>query len=109
MKKNKLHVKKDDKVKILAGKDRGKTGTILKALPEEKRVIVEGINMIKKHQRPQGMNQQGGIIDIEAPIDVSNVMLICPSCNEASRTGKKVLEDGTKVRYCKKCNQVIDK
>lgn len=109
MKNNKLHVKKDDKVKILAGKDRGKTGKVLRAIPAENRVIVEGVNMMTKHQKPQGMNQPGGIIEMEAAIDVSNVMIICPSCNEASRTGKRILEDGTKVRYCKKCNQVIDK
>jgi len=109
MKLNKLHVKKDDKVTVLTGKDRGKTGMVLKAIPESNRVIVEGVNMIKKHQKPSGMDQQGGIIEMEAPIHVSNVMLVCPSCKEASRTGKKVLEDGTKVRYCKKCNQTIDK
>ncbi len=109
MKINRLHVKKDDRVMVLTGKDRGKTGIVLKAIPENNRVIVEGINMIKKHQRPQGMDQQGGIIEMEAPVHVSNVMLVCPSCKEASRTGKKILEDGTKVRYCKKCNQTIDK
>ncbi len=109
MSQNKLHVKKDDSVLILAGKDKGKTGKVLKAMPAESRVIVEGVNMIKKHQRPGRMNQQSGILEMEAPINVSNVMLVCPNCKEASRTGKKILEDGTKVRYCKKCGQTIDR
>lgn len=104
-----LHVKKDDRVKVLAGKDKGKTGKILRAFPDDQTVIVEGVNMIKKHQKPMGMNIQGGIIEKEAPVHVSNVMLICPSCKKASRTGNRFLADGTKVRYCKNCNQAIDK
>ena len=105
----KLHVKKDDTVLVLAGKDKGKKGKVLKAMPTAGRVIVERVNMVKKHQRPAGMNQQGGIIELEAPINVSNVMLICPNCNQATRTGKKILADGTKVRYCKKCSKTIDR
>lgn len=109
MSQKKLHVKKDDKVLILAGKDKGKSGKVLKAMPAENRVIVESVNMIKKHQRPGKMGQDSGIIEREAPLNVSNVMLVCPSCKEASRTGMKILEDGAKVRYCKKCGQTIDK
>jgi large subunit ribosomal protein L24 len=109
MSQKKLHVKKDDTVLVLAGKDKGKTGKVLKAMPAENRVIVESVNMIKKHQRPGRMGQDSGIIEREAPLNASNVMLVCSNCKEASRTGKKILEDGTKVRYCKKCGQTIDR
>lgn len=109
MSQNKMNVKKDDLVKILAGKDKGKTGRVLKAFPAKERVIVEGVNMMKKHQRPDRMNPQGGIVEMEAPIHVSNVMVMCPNCKEASRIGHKLLNDGTKARYCKKCAQTIDK
>jgi large subunit ribosomal protein L24 len=108
MSKAKLHVKKGDKVKGIAGKDKGIEGEVLKALPREDRVVVEGVNIIKKHVRPTQDNPQGGIIDREAPIHVSNVMLVCEHCNQATRTGKKILDDGQKVRYCKKCNETID-
>lgn len=108
MARNKLHVKKGDLVEIIAGKDKGKRGKILRALPDENRVIVEGANKVKKHQRPTQQNPQGGILEIEAPIHVSNVMLVCKDCKQPSRMGKKILEDGTKVRYCKKCGKVVD-
>jgi len=105
---SKLHVKKGDKVKVIAGKDRGKEGEILKAFPKENRVIVKGVNIVKKHVRPTQENPQGGILEKEAPIHSSNVMLVCGKCGEPSRTGKKVLDNGEKVRYCKKCEEDID-
>lgn len=104
----KLHVKKGDKVKVLSGKDKGKEGEILKAFPKQSRVIVKGVNIVKKHVRPTQDNPQGGIVEKEAPIHSSNVMVICGSCGAPSRLGKKVLDNGEKVRYCKKCEEDID-
>ncbi|MGM0368977.1 MAG: 50S ribosomal protein L24 [Bacillota bacterium] len=108
MSNGKLHVKKGDKVEVIAGKDKGREGEILKAFPDRDRVVVEGVNIVKKHQQPTQDNPQGGIQEQEAPIHISNVMLICKHCNEASRTGKKILDNGEKARYCKKCNEIVD-
>ncbi len=105
----KFHVKKDDMVKIIAGKEKGKTGKVLRVFPAKGRVVVESLNVIKRHTRPTQLNPEGGIIEKEAPMSVSNVMLVCSSCSEAARTGVRVLEDGSKARYCKKCNEIVDK
>jgi large subunit ribosomal protein L24 len=105
----KVHVKSGDKVVVLSGKDKGKQGKILTVFPKESRVIVEGVNIVKRHTKPNRQNQQGGIIEKEAPINSSNVMLVCPRCNKPTRIAKKFLQDGQKVRQCKKCNEVIDK
>ena len=102
----KLKVKVGDTVKVISGEDKNKkdnTGKVQKVFPETGRIIVEGINMVKKHQKPRGQGMPGGIIEKEAPISASNVMVICESCGEPSRMGARVLEDGTKERYCKKC------
>lgn len=99
----KMHVKKGDKVVVLSGKDKGKEGEILRAKPAEGKVIVEGVAMVKKAVRPSAQNQQGGIIEQEAAIDASNVMLICPSCGKPTRVGHDVNDEGKKVRVCKKC------
>lgn len=104
----KVHIKKGDTVEILAGKDKGKQGKVLKVYPKENRVIVEGINIVYRHTRPTQDNPQGGIIENEAPIHASNVQLVCPQCGEKSRTGKRILKDGRKVRYCKKCDEIVD-
>lgn len=104
----KLHVKKDDLVMIIAGKDKGKSGKILQVLPEKGRVTVENLNLIKRHTRPSQSNNEGGIIEKEAPIAISNVQLLCQSCNKPVRTGIKALEDGSKVRFCKKCNEIVN-
>ncbi len=106
---NKIHVKTDDNVVVTTGKDRGKKGKILKAFPSEGKVIVAEVNMVKKHQKAKGQNQPAGIIEREAAIDASNVMLICPKCNEPTRVSKDFTKDGTKVRKCKKCGAQIDK
>jgi large subunit ribosomal protein L24 len=106
---NKLHVKKDDTVIVITGKDKGKKGRIIAAYPRENRVLVEGINMVKKHAKPTQQNPQGGILDQEAPIHVSNVMLIDPKSGKPTRVGYKVLENGEKVRIAKKSGEVIDK
>jgi large subunit ribosomal protein L24 len=103
-------IRKDDTVAINAGKDRGKRGRVLKVLPTNNRVIVEGINMIKRHTRPNPQrNIQGGIIEREAALHASNVQLVCPECNQVTRIGHRVLGDGRKVRVCRKCEGVVDK
>ncbi len=99
----KMHVKRGDTVKVIAGKDKGKEGKVVVAIPSEGKVIVEGVAMVKKHQKARMQGQESGIINKEAAIDASNVMRVCSVCGKASRTGVKVLEDGSKVRYCKKC------
>lgn len=104
---SKIHVKRDDNVYVLTGKDAGKTGKILKVLADDGRVIVEGVNMAIKHKKPKGRVQQGGIIHQEAPISSSNVMLVCNKCKHPSKTAHKVLENGEKVRVCKNCGEVI--
>ncbi|AZR74968.1 50S ribosomal protein L24 [Anoxybacter fermentans] len=104
-----MHVKKGDTVMVIAGKDKGKKGKILKVYPKKSRVVVEGVNIVHRHTKPSQQFPQGGIIENEAPIHVSNVQLVCPRCNEAARTGKRILDDGKKVRYCKKCGEVVDK
>ena len=103
-----MNIKKGDKVKVLSGKDKGKEGVVLRALPQKERVVVEKVNMIKKAMRPTQQNPQGGIISMEAPIHVSNVMLVCPSCGKPVRTGKRINDEGKKVRVCKKCGKDID-
>jgi large subunit ribosomal protein L24 len=103
-----LHVKKNDVVMVVTGKDKGKTGKILKVLRKKGAVIVEGVNMVKKHLRPTP-RAKGGIVEREAPVHISNVMVYCDKCAKPVRVGRKFLEDGRKVRYCKKCKEVIDR
>lgn len=105
---NKLHVKKDDTVIVITGKDKGKKGRVIAAYPRENRVLIEGVNMVKKHQKPNQQNPQGGILDQEAPIHVSNVMLLDPKSGQPTRVGYKVLDNGDKVRVAKKSGEVID-
>jgi len=104
----KMHVKKGDRVLVLSGKDKGKRGKVLEVLPAEGKVIVERVNVVKKHQRPTQKVMQGGIVDIEAPFHASKVMVICSKCSQPTRTGRRRLEDGTRVRVCKKCGEVLD-
>lgn len=106
---NSMNVKKGDKVKIIAGKDKGKESTIIRSLPQKQRVVVEGANMMKKAMRPTQQNPQGGISTMEAPLHVSNVMLVCPECKQATRVSVRRDENGKKVRVCKKCGKDIDK
>jgi large subunit ribosomal protein L24 len=103
-----MHVKKGDKVMVISGKDKGKTGVILSALPKKDRVLVEGVNIVKKHSKPSQMNPQGGIISQEAPIHVSNVMPLDPKTGEPTRVGIQVV-DGKRVRVAKKSGEVLDK
>ena len=104
----KLSIRAGDKVKVIAGKDKGKEAKVLATLPYKQRVIVERVNMVKKATRPTQRNPQGGILEIEAPIHVSNVMLVCPSCSQPTRVGRRRV-DGARVRVCKKCGNDIDK
>ncbi len=99
-----MKIKKGDKVAIIAGKDRGKTGEVMHAFPDENQVIVEGLNLMKKHVRPKKQGESGQIIEFPAPIDVSNVKLICPKCDEATRVGIERSKEGKK-RFCKKCSK----
>ena len=105
----KLHVRKGDSVVITAGKDKGKKGSILQAIPKEGKVIVEGVNVIKRHSKPNKANPQGGIIEREAPVAASNAMPFCTKCNKGVRISKKILADGKKVRTCAICGEVFDK
>jgi large subunit ribosomal protein L24 len=98
-----MKVRKGDHVRVLAGKDRGKDGHVLLSLPEDGKVIVEGVNMVQKHQKPKTMQDAGGIMSQERPVDVSNVGIICSSCSRPSRIGYRFEPDGTKVRVCRRC------
>lgn len=100
-------IKKNDIVKVTSGKDKGKTGKVLAVFKEENRVLVEGVNMLKKHMRATRDNQQGGIVQIERPFSISNVMPYCKACEKPVRVGFSVSADKTKVRICKRCNQTI--
>lgn len=101
-------IKRNDKVIVLTGKEKGKIGTILKVDAEKGRAIVEKINMVKRHSKPGGKKAQGGIIEKEAPIHISNLMLVCGKCAEPARMGRRILEDGSKVRVCKKCGEQLE-
>lgn len=100
-------LKKGDMVKVVAGKEKGKSGKILRIIGKKNRVTVEKLNFIKKHQKPDA-KAKGGILQKEGPIHISNVMYLCGKCNSAVRVGYRVLEDGRKVRTCKKCNELLD-
>ncbi len=104
----KLHFKKDDQAIVIAGKEKGKSGKILSMISKKECVLIEKVNLVKRHSRPSTKNRQGGIIEKEAPIHISNVMILCSKCNSPVRIGRKTLEDGKKVRYCKKCGEFID-
>jgi len=103
-----MKIRKNDTVLVIAGKDKGKKGKVRFAHPKDERLLVEGINFIKRHTRARGQVRQAGIIDLEAPIRVSNVMLLCSKCNHPTRVGFRFLEDGRKVRVCRSCGEVID-
>ena len=98
-----LKVKKNDKIKVLQGKDRGKTGKVLRIEPSNGRLYVEGINIIKRHTRKKSQNQPGGIISKEGPVNISNVVVVCPNCSKTTRIGFALKDSGDKVRVCKKC------
>jgi large subunit ribosomal protein L24 len=103
-----MNIRKNDTVLVILGKDRGKKGRVRIAYPKKERLLVEGINFVKKHSRAQGAARQAGIIEREAPIHVSNVMLVCAKCSRPTRVGSRVLGDGRRVRFCRTCGEVVD-
>jgi len=103
-----MKIRKNDTVLVIVGKDRGKKGKVRKTLPRKEEVIVEGVNMIKRHSRARREARQAGIIELEAPLAVSNVMLICNKCNKPTRVGSRFLDDGRKARICRSCHEVLD-
>ncbi|HEX7087828.1 MAG TPA: 50S ribosomal protein L24 [Vicinamibacterales bacterium] len=103
-------IRRNDTVVVIAGKDRGKRGRVLQVLPDRNRLVVEGVNLIKRHTRPNPQrNIKGGIVTREASLHASNVQLVCPECGAQTRVGRRVLDDGRKVRVCRKCEGVVDK
>jgi len=102
-------IKKEDLVEVISGKDRGKRGKVLRVIPKDSKIIADKINIVKRHQRPTQKEKNGGIIDKDIPIRACKVMVVCSSCNSATRVGRKILEDGTKKRICKKCGEMLDK
>ena len=104
----KYHIKKNDTVMVIAGKEKGKTGKVLRILPKKDRAVVEKVNFIKRHMRPGAHSRQGGIVEKENPINISNLMVVCGKCTDPTRVGRRVLEDGSRVRYCKKCDEIIE-
>ena len=104
-----LPIKKNDLVMVTRGKEKGKSGRVLKVLPEKEKVIIEKVNFIKRHTRPHGQQRQGGILEKEAPLHASNVMLLCEKCNRPVRTGHRALDGDKKARVCKKCGEIFDK
>lgn len=109
MRQGNIGLRVDDKVEVIAGKDKGRVGKVLRIDKDSLRVIVERINIVKKHQKATSEAQSGQIVEKEASIHLSNVMLVCPECAETTRVGRKLLEDGTKVRICKHCTATIEK
>lgn len=104
----KYHIKKNDTVMVIAGKEKGKSGKVMRIIPKKDWAIVEKLNMVKRHMRPGPQSRQGGILEREGSIHISNLMLLCSKCTDPTRVGYKILEDNRKVRYCKKCKEVID-
>jgi len=102
-----MKIKTNDRVKIISGKDSGKTGKVIQAFPEREKVVVEGANIIKKHMKSKSKNDKGQTMELAGPIHLSNVMLICPKCDKETRVGYKI-EAGKKIRKCKKCGEIID-
>lgn len=103
-----MKIKKSDKIKIIAGKDEGKEGKVFEVLPEKRKVVIEGLNLAIKHMRPRRAGEKGQRIQFPMPMQASNVMLICNKCGKTTRVGYKILENGKKVRMCKKCKEVIE-
>ena len=103
-------IRKNDNVVVTTGKDRGKRGRVVRLVPEKNRLVVEGVNVMKRHTKPNPQkNVKGGVMEREAPLHASNVQIVCPECGKPTRIGKKILDDGRKVRVCRKCDGVLDK
>lgn len=102
-------LRKNDNIEVVAGKEKGKRGRIIAVLTRKERVLVESLNLIKKHMRASAQSKEGGILEKEGPIHISNVMLVCPKCDKATRVGSNMLDGGRKVRICRRCGESIDK
>jgi len=102
-----MRIVKNDTVKVISGNHKGKVGKVLKVFPDTNRIIVEKVRLVKRHTRPRSQTEKGGIIEKEAPIHISNVLLVCPKCSKPTRTGTGVLTDGSKVRVCRSCNEML--
>jgi large subunit ribosomal protein L24 len=103
-----VQIRKNDSVIVIGGKERGKTGKVLRVLPDKDAVIIERLNMVKRHTKPRGPQQPGGIVEKEAAIHASNIMILCDKCNAPVRVGHKSLADGKKIRICRRCNEALD-
>lgn len=103
-----MEIRKNDSVMVIAGKERGKTGKVLRVLTEKGAVIIERVNVVKRHTKPRGPQQPGGIIEKEASVHASNIMIMCDKCNAPVRIGRKLLADGKKIRICRRCNEALD-
>ena len=103
-----MEIRKNDSVMVIAGRERGKTGKVLRVLPEKDRVIVERVNLVKRHSKPKGPQQPGGIVEKEAAIHASNIMIMCDKCIAPVRVGQKLLADGNKIRICRRCSEALD-
>lgn len=103
-----MQIRKNDSVMVIAGRERGKTGKVLRVIPDKDAVIIERLNLVKRHTRPRGPQQPGGIIEKEASMHISNLMIICDKCNAPVRIGNKTLADGKKIRFCRRCNEALD-
>ena len=102
-------IKKNDTVMVIAGRERGKTGKVLRVLPARHRALIERLNLVKRHQKPRGPQSPSGIVEKEAPIHISNIMIMCDKCNAPVRMGKRLLEDGRSVRTCRRCGDQLDR
>ena len=103
-----MHIRKNDSVMVVTGRERGKTGKVLRVMPDRDRAVIERVNMVKRHAKARGPQQPGGIVEKEAPIRLSNIMLMCDKCNAPVRTGRKIMGDGDKARVCRRCGDPID-
>lgn len=103
-----MQIRKNDSVLVIKGRERGKTGKVLRVIPEKDTVIIERVNLVKRHSRPRGPQQPGGILEKEASLQAANVMIMCEKCNAPIRVGHKVLADGKKIRICRRCNEALD-
>jgi large subunit ribosomal protein L24 len=103
-----VQIRKNDSVMVISGKERGKTGKVLRVLSNKDAVIIERVNMVKRHSRPRGPQQPGGIVEKEAAIRISNIMMMCDKCNAPVRVGRKILADGKKIRICRRCGEALD-
>ena len=103
-----MQIRKNDSVMVIAGKERGKTGKVLRVLTDKDAVIIERLNMVKRHTKPRGPQQSGGIVEKEAAIHASNIVIMCDKCNAPARVGRKILADGKKIRICRNCNEALE-